>query len=152
MLASVTLEVASRYTGNNLGGSGELARLSMVMLVFMSLPALAHHSGHIRLDVVSEKVKSKVVVEWVHRCALLAELTFLVVLTGLAYEFVSLLADSTQQTPSLGIRLFWFRLPLLVGAALGAVVSACVLLRRLINPPGADLDESAEYADIMPAI
>ena len=99
-----------------------------------------------------ELVKNREVVEWVHRLALFIELVFLVVLAKLAWDFVSFLSQSSQQSPSLGLRIFWSRSPIFVGATLGAFVTACVLVRRFINPSGANLNEGAPESDISPAI
>jgi TRAP-type C4-dicarboxylate transport system permease small subunit len=153
MLAAITFQVAARYWIHSVvGAPEEIARLCMVTMVFLALPTLARYSDHVRLDTVQELVKNRVVVEWVHRLALLIEFVFLLVLSVLAYEFVAFLAQSSQESPSLGLRIFWSRLPILVGAALGALVTACVLIRRFINPPGADLDQGAPESDIAPAI
>ncbi|GAA0193828.1 hypothetical protein GCM10008944_08350 [Cytobacillus oceanisediminis] len=133
MLVCVLLQVLSRYWLHSLGGSPEeIARLCMVGAVFLALPALAHYSENIRLDVAQELVPSAAVREWLTRLALAVEVAFLTVLTVLAIDFVQTLSLSSQRSPSLELRLYWSRMPVPVGAALGALVGACVLLRRFL--------------------
>lgn len=136
MLAAVTLQVVSRYWIDGfVGEPEELARLSMVMMVFLAIPTLAHYSENIRLDVAQEIVKSAAVREWFTRAALFTEFVFLAILAVLSFQFIEQLSHSVQQSPSLGIRLFWTRAPVFVGSALGALVTLCVLGRRIINGP-----------------
>ncbi|MGV9800888.1 TRAP transporter small permease [Mycobacterium sp. NPDC003449] len=139
MLAAVTLQVASRYWLHFLvGGSEELARLSMVTMVFLGLPVLARYSEHIKLDVANEFIRNVRAREWLARAALLMELVFLVVLSALAYEFVVSLWHSQQQSPALGLRILWSRLPILIGSSLAALVCACILVRRVTGNPDED--------------
>ncbi|KWX57365.1 TRAP transporter small permease [Mycobacterium sp. NAZ190054] len=136
MLVAATLQVASRYWLNFLvGGTEELARLSMVTMVFLGLPVLARYSDHIKLDVANEFIHNARAREWLARFALFMELVFLAVLAVLAYEFVAGLWHSQQQSPALGLRIFWSRVPIFIGAALAVLVCACVLLRRIITTP-----------------
>lgn len=134
-LAAVSLQVVSRFWLHSIvGAPEELARLSMVMMVFVGMPVLVRYFENIRLDVAHELISSAGVREWLHRIALAAELVFLVILSILAYQFVEQLAHSTQQSPALGIRIFWSRLPVFVGALLASIVCACMLVRRVLGP------------------
>lgn len=134
MLFAVTLQVVGRYWIHFLvGGPEELARLAMVTMVFLGLPVLARYSEHIKLDVANELIPNAALREWIARIALAVELVFLTVLTALAFDFVSVLWYSQQVSPALGLRIFWSRLPVFIGAALAAVVCACVLIRRLLG-------------------
>ncbi|MCR4514123.1 TRAP transporter small permease [Aeromicrobium sp. 50.2.37] len=133
MLVCVLLQVLSRYWLHFLGGGPEeIARLCMVGAVFLALPALAQYSENIRLDVAQELLSSAAAREWLTRLALAAEVVFLTVLSVLAIDFVQTLSLSSQRSPSLELRLYWSRMPVPVGAGLGALVSACVLVRRFL--------------------
>ncbi len=150
MLVAVTLQVVARYWIHFLvGGPEELARLAMVTMVFLGLPVLARYSEHIKLDVANELLPNPALREWIARFALTVELVFLTVLTVLAFEFVSTLWYSPQLSPALGLRIFWSRLPVFVGAALAAIVCACVLLRRLLGASDVPDDELHDDLDVL---
>jgi TRAP-type C4-dicarboxylate transport system permease small subunit len=157
MLFAVTLQVIGRYWIHFLvGGPEELARLSMVTMVFLGLPVLARYSEHIRLDVANELIPNATLREWIARCALFIELVFLTTLAVLAFEFVSVLWHSQQLSPALGLRIFWSRLPVFIGTGLAAIVCACVLARRLLGAadvPDDDLhDELDELVGTPPSM
>lgn len=150
MLVAVTLQVVGRYWIHFLvGGPEELARLSMVTMVFLGLPVLARYSEHIKLDVANELIPNATLREWIARFALLAELVFLTLLAALALEFVSVLWHSQQLSPALGLRIFWSRLPVFIGTALAALVCACVLIRRLLGATDIPNDELRGELDVL---
>lgn len=148
MLVSVTIQVIARHWIHFLvGGPEELARLAMVTMVFLGLPVLARYSDHIKLDVAGELIPHAGIREWVARFALFVELVFLSILAVLAYEFVSVLWYSQQESPALGLRIFWSRLPVFIGSALAAIVCACVLIRRIVGKADEDADQVRDDAD-----
>lgn len=137
MVVAAAVQVIARYViPTVVGGPEEIARTAMVAIVFLGLPVLARHSEHIALDMLQEKVRSARGREYLLRLALAAELLFLTILAVLAYTFVERLWLSPQESPALGIRLFYTRLPVLIGAALAAVVTAAALLRRFLLTGG----------------
>ena len=147
MLVAVTLQVVGRYWIHFLvGGPEELARLSMVTMVFLGLPVLVRYSEHIKLDVANELLPNATLREWIARTALFIELVFLTVLAVLSFEFVSALAHSQQLSPALGLRIFWSRLPVFIGTTLAVIVCACVLARRLLG--ATDVPDDALHDDL----
>jgi TRAP-type C4-dicarboxylate transport system permease small subunit len=133
MVVAATAQVVARYVFPTVvGGPEEIARAAMVTIVFLGMPVLARHSEHIVLDLLQEKVTSARVREYLLRFGLAAELLFLTILALLAYPFVERLWLSSQESPALEIRLFYTRLPVLVGAVLAVVVTAAALLRRFL--------------------
>jgi TRAP-type C4-dicarboxylate transport system permease small subunit len=133
MVVAATIQVIARYVFPTVvGGPEEIARTAMVAIVFLGLPVLARHAEHIVLDMLQEKVRSARGREYLLRVGLAAELLFLTILAVLAYTFIERLWLSPQESPALEIRLFWTRLPVLVGAVLAAVVTAAALLRRFL--------------------
>lgn len=137
MVVAASVQVVARYVFPTVvGGPEEIARTAMVSIVFLGLPVLARHSEHISLDLLQEKVRSARTREYLVRLALAAELAFLVTLAVLSYTFIERLWLSPQESPALGVRLFYTRLPVLVGSVLAAVVTAAALLRRFLRTGG----------------
>ena len=134
MVVAATVQVIARYVFPTVvGGPEEIARTAMVAIVFLGMPVLARHSEHIVLDLLQEKVSSARGREFLLRLALAGELLFLTILVIITIPFLERLWLSPQESPALEIRLFWTRLPVLIGASLGALVTAGALLRRFLQ-------------------
>jgi TRAP-type C4-dicarboxylate transport system permease small subunit len=134
MVTAATVQVIARYVFPTVvGGPEEIARTAMVAIVFLGMPVLARHSEHIALDMLQEKVRSARAREYLLRLALAAELLFLVLLAVFTLPFLERLWLSPQESAALEIRVFWTRLPVLVGALLAALVTAAALLRRFLG-------------------
>jgi TRAP-type C4-dicarboxylate transport system permease small subunit len=136
MVFGVTVQVAARYVFEVVViGPAEIARYAMTTAVFLGLPVLAATMTHIRLDAAFTALPSQRLRRGLVLVVLVFELAFTTAFAWLSWELVASLLESQQRSAALEVRLLWPTMPILVGSALAAVVTAGVLVRTVVLGP-----------------
>jgi TRAP-type C4-dicarboxylate transport system permease small subunit len=136
MVVVVLAAVAARYVFEViLIGPEEIARYMMTSIVFLGLPVLAHRFEHIRLTFVFEQLKSDRMRRRAEVVVLFIELSFLLIFTYASFNVVTEAWSRGQRSTGLEIPLWWVLLPIVVGSAAGALVTALRILLHWLTVP-----------------
>lgn len=143
MLAAALVQVGARYlTTATVIGPEEIARYMMVGSTFLAIPVLARRRNHIAVDALAHLMPGPAAKRWLNRLLLALELSFLVILTKLAWDTFRTSWDSGQASIGLGVPLAWPLLTVFVGALIGAFVTLGLLVESFL--PAAAADEELE--------
>lgn len=118
-------------------GAEEIARFLMVGTTFLAIPILVNSRLNIAVDALAHYLPRGMTQVWLQRLILLVEGVFFAVFAY--YAWTSVLAGylrTGQASPELAIPLTWPTLAMILGAALGAVVTLAMLVRTFLYPAG----------------
>lgn len=143
MLLAAIAQVAARYVLETaLVGPEEIARYMMIGGTFLALPVLARRRNHIAVDALAHYIPDAGRV-WLERLVLLVELTFLVLFTWYAALVVEELRVGQGFSAGLELPAWIPMLPVALGAGLGLVVTAVLLVQTFV-PGGTDTVRAQE--------
>lgn len=137
MMLVTILDVGMRLTINELVlGSVEIVQLTLVMVVFLALPETFLRDEHITVDALDQVVSARTLK--VARVA--AGIVTLVFVALLAWRMMPPALDTLEigdLTSDLQFSLFWYWLPMLIGALAAVFAAAIVALRKTNSSSGA---------------
>ena len=136
MMLITIVDVTLRVTMNELVlGSVEIVQLALVAVVFLSLPETFARDEHITVDALDQLVSARVL-RWAR---LLAACCTVLLVTVMAWRMLLPGLETLEigdLTSDLQFSLFWYWLPMLVGAIVATAVVVGVALRKLTSPTG----------------
>ena len=131
MMLVTALDISMRNALNQLvHGSVELVQLTIVLVVFLALPETFLRDEQITVDAVDQFAPP----HWVAALRAAGALLTWVLLTTMTVRMLPQAADTLiigDLTMDLQISLFWFWLPILVGACVSILVTLIATLREL---------------------
>lgn len=134
MLVAALVQVGARYlTTMTIIGPEEIARYMMLGSTFLAIPVLGHRRNHIAVDALAHVLPSRAPRLWLHRLLLALELAFLVVFAALAWQMWTTSLASGQSSIGLDVPLAWPLATVPVGAGLGVLVTAAMLLEAMVG-------------------
>jgi TRAP-type C4-dicarboxylate transport system permease small subunit len=116
-------------------GGAELLQLGLVTSVFLALPDTYLRDDHVTSELVDHYARPRTVL-WLKRAAALLTAIFLALVAWRMAIAAMETLELGDRTSDLQIRLAWYWLPLLVGAAAAVVASAFAAARALRSPDG----------------
>ncbi|WP_428099165.1 TRAP transporter small permease [Candidatus Rariloculus sp.] len=123
MMLVTIVDVTMRSALNELVlGTVELVQLALVATVFLALPETLLRGEHITVDVIDHAL-SHTALRRLRRTAALATLLLAAVLAWRAIPPALDTITIGDLTTDLGISLFWYWLPLIIGAVAGAAAA-----------------------------
>ena len=130
MMLVTIVDVTMRMVLNELVlGTVELIQFALVATVFLALPETFMRNEHITVDVIDQAL-SPSVLRILRRAA---AVTTLLLVAVLAWRTIPPALDTIEigdLTSDLGISLFWYWLPLMAGAIVGAVAALVYAARE----------------------
>lgn len=124
MLGAALVQVGARYlTTLTVIGPEEIARYMMVGSTFLAIPVLGRRRNHIAVDALAHYLPGRTRKVWLQRLILALELGFLAVFAVLSWEMFSTSLASGQRSIGLDVPLAWPLATVLVGSAIGALVT-----------------------------
>lgn len=134
LLAALT-QVATRYVLQvSFVGPEEIARYLMIAGTFLAIPVLAKSRNHIAVDALRHYLPDGLPVVIVERAILLIEIAFLVVFSYYAGVVVGSQQATGGASTGLHVPTWIPMVPVFLGALLGALVTAVLLLQTFIHP------------------
>jgi TRAP-type C4-dicarboxylate transport system permease small subunit len=131
MMLVTIVDVTMRMLLNELVlGSVELVELALVAVVFLALPETFVRDEHITVDLVDQVVRAKTL----RRIRTAAAIVTAVFLGAMAWRTVPPALDTLEigdLTSDLQLSLFWYWLPIVIGAVVAAVIVVALAWRRL---------------------
>ena len=135
MMLVTIVDVTMRIVINELVlGTVELVQFALMATVFLALPETFMRNEHITVDVI-DQVLSPRILRLLRR---IAALVTLVLVAVLAWRTIPPALDTIEigdLTSDLQISLFWYWLPLVVGAVAGAVAAFFYVAREFAARP-----------------
>ncbi len=138
MMIVTIVDVTMRMAINELVlGTVELVQFTLVAMVFLALPETFLRNEHITVDVIDQAV-SPALLRVLRRLAALVTLALVAIM---AWRTIPPALDTIEigdTTSDLQISLFWYWLPVMVGAVAAAVAAAMFAAREFkTGSPGA---------------
>lgn len=116
-------------------GAEEVARFLMVGTTFLAIPILVNQRLNIAVDALAHYLPRGVIQVWLQRVIYLVEAAFFAIFAYYAWTSVFAGYQRTgQASPELGVPLTWPTLVMVLGAALGAIVTVAHLARTFLYP------------------
>lgn len=135
LLVSALIQVTTRYVlQTSFVGPEEIARYLMIAGTFLAIPVLAKSRNHIAVDALRHYLPGRLSVLIVERAILLIEIVFLFVFSYYAGRVVSDLQAAGGASTGLQVPTWIPMAPVLVGALLGAIVTAGLLVQSFLTP------------------
>ena len=128
MLVTIVDVTMRSVLGELVLGAVELVQFALVATVYLALPETLLRGEHITVDVIDQAL-SPTALRRLRRIAALATAVFVV---ALAWRTIPPALDTIEigdLTTDLGISLFWYWLPLMIGAVAGAVAAVVYAAR-----------------------
>lgn len=136
MLMAALVQVAARYvTHMTVIGPEEIARYMMLGSTFLAIPVLGYRRNHIAVDALAHVLPTATSKLWLHRLILALELAFLLVFAVLSWQMVSTSFAHDQKSIGLDVPLAWPLSTVAIGAFLGVLVTAAMLVDALSPNP-----------------
>ena len=130
MMLVTIVDVTMRVSINELVlGSVEIVQLALVAVVFLALPETFLRDEHITVDAL-DQVVSPAALRWVRLAASLASLLLVAVMTWRMLLPALDTLEIGDLTTDLQLSLFWYWLPMLIGAAAAVVALVLTVLRK----------------------
>jgi len=131
MIIVTIVDVTMRMAINELVlGTVELVQFALVATVFLALPETFLRNEHITVDVI-DQAASPALLRILRRVAALATFTLVAIM---AWRTIPPALDTLEvgdMTSDLQISLFWYWLPVIVGAVTAAVAAVIFVAREL---------------------
>lgn len=151
MLISSVIQVGARYALEvTVIGPDEIARYMMVGSTFLAIPVLARRRNHIAVDAITHFLPVGVGRVWLQRFLLVVEAAFLVAFAYFAYDVLIGVYESGQFSAGLQIPAFYPFSTVVIGAALGGLVTVLLLVQTWLSPdPTGGIDSYVEVEEHM---
>lgn len=115
-------------------GADEIARYLMVATTFLAIPILVNERLNIAVDALAHYLPNGVTQTWLQRIIYVVETTFYAMFANYAGLVWSNYQTTGQASPELSLPLSWPLMTMIVGAALGAVVTLALFARTFLYP------------------
>ena len=137
MMLWVFIQVITRYGFNYTPSYGEeLARYMFVWVVFLSLPLVAKKGGHMAIEMITARVKGRVL-KTLRVCADTLTLTFLVLMVDQGSKMAKL--QAIQTSPALQIPMSWVYYVIPAGCLI-MLINMLISFITLLRTPADRLD------------
>lgn len=146
MLIASVIQVGARYALEvTVIGPDEIARYMMVGSTFIAIPVLARRRNHIAVDAITHFLPVGIGRVWLQRFLLVVEAVFLVVFAYFAWDVLVGIYESGQFSAGLRIPAYYPVSTVVVGAALGGLVTAMLFIQTWLSPdPTGGVDSYVE--------